>query len=130
MTRSEQINTYVTPDTESELKQRARDEDMSLSAYVSLLIDRGLTREAEDDIASEVRARENLERLISQGTDDLAAVARQIADAESQWAAYSIVNFLILKNQHDINEQTLNDLFAGAQERLDSAEPDAAGADE
>lgn len=130
MTRSEQINTYVTPDTEAELKQRARDEDMSLSAYVSLLIDRGLTREAEDDISSEVRARENLERLISQGTDDLTAVAQEIADAESRWAAYSIVNFLLLKHQHDVSEQTVNDLFEGAQKRLDSAEPESAGGDD
>ena len=130
MIRTEQINTYVTPDTKREAKQRARDEDMSLSAYVSLLIDRGLAREAEDDISSEVRARENLERLISQGTEDLAAVARDIADAERQWAAYSIVNFIILKNQYDLDEQTLNDLFAGAQERLDSASPKPAEVDD
>lgn len=129
MPRSEQINVYVTPDTESELKQRARDDDLSMSAYVSKLIDRELVREAEDDVASDIRAAENLQRLIDEGIDDMGTVARQIANAESSWAAYSIVNFLLLKNQYDVNEQTLNDLFKGARKRLDSSQPDPAEAD-
>jgi len=117
MPRDQQISTYVSEETKTEIDRRAEDENLSVSAYCARLIERGLVDEAEDDVASQTRARENLERLISEGTDDLSRVARQIQDAESQWARYSMVNFLILKNTTDLSEQQVNDLFETASER-------------
>lgn len=118
MPRDEQISTYVTGDIKTEIDRRAEDENMSVSAYTARLIERGLVDEAEGDIASETRARENLERLISEGTDDLSRIADQIQNAESQWARYSIANFLILKNAMDMPESKVNDLFEVAGNRL------------
>lgn len=118
MPRDQQISTYVTSETKNEIDRRADEEDLSVSAYTARLIERGLVRESEDDITSETRAKENLERLISEGTDDLSRVARQIQDAESQWARYSMVNFLILKNTTDLSEQEVNQLFETAAERF------------
>lgn len=118
MPRDQQISTYVTDETKSEIDRRAEDENLSVSAYCARLIERGLVRESEDDITSETRARENLERLISEGTDDLSRIARQIQDAEAQWARYSMVNFLILRNTTDLSEQEINQLFETAGERF------------
>jgi len=121
MARTEKMSVYLSPETEQEIIQRAREEDMSKSGYMSLLIDRQLVAEAEDDIASDVHAEQRLTKLIDDGTDEMTRLVREIRDIQAAWAAYSIVTFLLMKEDLDVNEQTVNDLFAAARDRLDHA---------
>ena len=51
--RDTQITVYVTDERKAELKQRADEEDTSMSGVINDMIDRQLQQDAQDAIASE-----------------------------------------------------------------------------
>jgi len=53
--RDTQITVYVTDERKAELKQRADEEDTSMSGIINDMIDRQLSRTPKDAIASEAR---------------------------------------------------------------------------
>lgn len=100
MERDNQITLYVSDETKAELEQRAEEEDMSVSPYIDTIIRRYFVMEAEDQIATEVRAEERLEELIALGKDELRDVARDIADMNAKMGAYAAANFELMKTDH------------------------------
>jgi len=69
--RDTQITVYVTDERKAELKQRADEEDTSMSGIINDMIDRQLQQDAQDAIASEARAEERIQELISVGTEQM-----------------------------------------------------------
>ena len=84
--RDTQITVYVTDERKAELKQRADEEDTSMSGIINDMIDRQIQQDAQDAIASEARAEERIQELISVGTElsqwvsDVSSELRRIAD--------------------------------------------------
>lgn len=98
--RDQAINTYVSQTTKSEVQERARQADKSVSTYVADLLRREMQREAADNLAAETRAEERLEELVELGKDEMRQVARDIADMHAKTGTYAAANFELLKHNH------------------------------
>lgn len=95
--RDTQITVYVTDERKAELKQRADEEDTSMSGIINDMIDRQLQQDAQDAIASEARAEERIQELISVGTEQMVETAKEIRDMNAKFGAYTIANFELMK---------------------------------
>ena len=95
--RDTQITVYVTDERKAELKQRANEEDTSMSGIINDMIDRQLQQDAQDAIASEARAEERIQELISVGTEQMVETAKEIRDMNAKFGAYTIANFELMK---------------------------------
>ncbi|MDS0297046.1 hypothetical protein [Halogeometricum luteum] len=95
--RDTQITVYVTDERKAELKQRAEEEDTSMSGIINDMIDRQLQQDAQDAIASEARAEERIQELISVGTEQMVETAKEIRDMNAKFGAYTIANFELMK---------------------------------
>ncbi|WP_049987400.1 hypothetical protein [Halobellus rufus] len=95
--RDTQITVYVTDERKAELKQRAAEEDTSMSGVINDMIDRQLQQDAQDAIASEARAEERIQELISVGTEQMVETAKEIRDMNAKFGAYTIANFELMK---------------------------------
>jgi len=95
--RDTQITVYVTDERKAELKQRADEEDTSMSGIINDMIDRQLRQDAQDAIASEARAEERIQELISVGTEQMVETAKEIRDMNAKFGAYTIANFELMK---------------------------------
>jgi hypothetical protein len=95
--RDTQITVYVTDERKAELKQRADEEDTSMSGIINDMIDRQIQQDAQDAIASEARAEERIQELISVGTEQMVETAKEIRDMNAKFGAYTIANFELMK---------------------------------
>ena len=95
--RDTQITVYVTDERKAELKQRADEEDTSMSGIINEMIDRQIQQDAQDAIASEARAEERIQELISVGTEQMLETAKEIRDMNVKFGAYTIANFELMK---------------------------------
>lgn len=98
--RTHQITIYVTAERKTELQQRADDRDDSVSGVINDMIERQLQHEAQDVIASETRAEERIQELVSLGVEEMAATAAEIRDMNAKFGTYAIANFEMLKRDH------------------------------
>lgn len=95
--RDTQITVYVTDERKAELKQRADEEDTSMSGIINDMIDRQFQQDAQDAIASETRAEERIQELITVGTEQMVDTAKEIRDMNAKFGAYAIANFELMK---------------------------------
>lgn len=103
--RTEQITVYVTEERKVELEQRAADEDESVSGIINDMIARQLQQEAQDAIASEVRAEERIQELMTLGKEEMIEVAREIRDMNAKFGTYAVANFELMKQDHTAYER-------------------------
>jgi hypothetical protein len=108
--RDQAINTYVSETTKTEVEERARQADKSVSTYVADLIRHEMRREASDNLATETRAEERLEELIALGKDEMRQTAREIANIHSKTGTYAAANFELLKR--DFSDTRRRDALA------------------
>jgi len=108
--RDTQITVYVTDERKAELKQRADEEDTSMSGIINDMIDRQLQQDAQDAIASEARAEERIQELISVGTEQMVETAKEIRDMNAKFGAYTIANFELMKQDRSdhVRQEALN----------------------
>lgn len=114
--RDQAINTYVSETTKSEVTERARLADKSVSTYVADLLRREMRREASDNLAAETRAEERLEELIALGKDEMRQTAREIADMHAKTGTYAAANFELLKR--DYNDTLRRDALSTGSRRV------------
>ena len=129
MPRTNGVSVYMSDDMEQELKQRARDSDKTLSAYINDLLRRELQREAEDDVASEVRAEERIRELIGIATDEMQQATEEMRDMNAKAGAYAAANFELLKQSHKDAERrdTLSTGSRRLRQDLDAVVDDLGG---
>lgn len=80
MRRDNPLTTYVSDETKTEIEQRARDEDETVSTYLDRLIRRQLAMEAQEDIASETRAEERIEEVATIAVDEIQQTAERMRE--------------------------------------------------
>lgn len=97
MPRDHRVTSHVSEQTRKELEVRADQEDMSLSAYTNMLIERGLRQEAENEVAAQSRAVENLQKQIDEGTRQLREVADDVEDKNAKTGAYAVAAFELVQ---------------------------------
>lgn len=124
--RDTQITVYVTDERKTELKQRADEEDTSMSGVINDMIDRQFQQDAQDAIASEARAEERIQELITVGTEQMVETAKEIRDMNAKFGAYAIANFELMKRDRSdhVRQEALDtgarrlrqDLETGIQE--------------
>lgn len=121
--RDTQITVYVTDERKTELKQRADEEETSMSGIINDMIDRQLQQDAQDAIASEVRAEERIQELITVGTEQMVETATEIRDMNAKFGAYAIANFELMKqNRSDhVRQQALDTGARRLRQDLDTS---------
>jgi hypothetical protein len=80
MRRDNPLTTYVSDETKTEIEQRARDEDETVSTYLDRLIRRQLAMEAQEDIASEARAEERIREVATVAVDEIQQTTERMRD--------------------------------------------------
>jgi uncharacterized membrane protein YheB (UPF0754 family) len=80
MRRDNPLTTYVSDETKTEIEQRARDEDETVSTYLDRLIRRQLATEAQEDIASEARAEERIREVATVAVDEIQQTTERMRD--------------------------------------------------
>lgn len=80
MRRDNPLTTYVSDETKTEIEQRARDEDETVSTYLDRLIRRQLAIQAQEDIASETRAEERIREVATVAVDEIQQTTQQMCD--------------------------------------------------
>ena len=116
MARDAKLTLYVEDETKTELKARADDAGLSLSTYLRDALHRELQRESQDDFASEVRAEERIQELMTTGVERMERTAEQIADMNAKMGVYSIANFELLKS--DYKDTTRRNALSTGARRL------------
>lgn len=76
--RTEQVSTYVTPETKDQLKNEARQEGVTLSKYVRQLLERARLEDTQEQLARDLNAEERLLALIAEGKDEMVEIADQV----------------------------------------------------
>lgn len=114
MPRDHRVTAHVSEQTRKELDVRADQEDMSLSAYTNMLIERGLRQEAENEVAAQSRAVENLQKKVDEGTRQLRDVADDIDDKNAKMGAYAVAAFEIV--QRGCPESVVNEALQRGSE--------------
>lgn len=99
--RDERISLYVTEKRKNDLERRADAEDVSLSKYLNIIIERQMIMEAEDEVSDKTRATERLQRLIDQGESELRKVSNDIRDMNGKMGAYAIAAFELQAQNHE-----------------------------
>ena len=84
MGRDNEITVYVSDETKQDIKQRADDEDKTISTYVDGVLRRYFIMEDEEQVATETRAEQRLEELIALGKDELQETAQEIAEMNTK----------------------------------------------
>lgn len=120
MTRDNRISIYVNDQTEKELKRSADREEMAVSAYINKLIQRQLRQERENEVSSQSRAVENLQKQIDKGTRQLREVADDVEDKNRKAGAYGIAAFELLKREY--SEKVVDQALKTGTKRLDDDE--------
>jgi hypothetical protein len=100
MPRDHRVTAHVTEATRKELERNADEEEMSLSAYINKLLERGLRQEAENEVSANSRAVENLQTQIDEGTRQLRDAAKEAKDANRKTGVYGIAAFELLKREY------------------------------
>ena len=119
---------YVTQERKNEIERQAEQEDISVSAYLNRAVGRQLIREAEDEIVTETRAAERLEKLIDRGTRQLRDATDDLRELQAKQGVYTIANFEFLIQ--DQKQVTINDaLSTGARRLRQDIDPIAAQPD-
>ena len=116
MRRDNKVTVYVSDDTKATLERRAQQEDMDVSPYIDTVLRRYFQMEAEEEIATEVRAAERIEELVALGKDELRELTREIADMNAKMGAYAAANFELQKVQYD--DAMRRDALATGAERI------------
>lgn len=116
MKRDNKLTVYVSDDTQATLERRAQQEDMDVSPYVDAVLRRYFQMEAEEEIATEVRAAERIEELVSLGKDELRELTREIAEMNAKMGAYAAANFELMKQ--DYPDAMRRDALATGSERI------------
>lgn len=117
MTRRENsLVAYVSEDLKQEVKQRAEDEDETVSEYLNRIIRRQLQVEAEDAIASEVHAEERIRELTTIAVDEIRETAAEMRDLNAKTGAYAAANFELLKS--DYKDAIRRDALATGSRRM------------
>lgn len=135
--RSERITVYVTEERKAELEQRADEQDESVSGLINECIDRRFQQEAQEAIASEVRAEERIQELMTLGKEELVETAKEIRDMNAKFGTYAIANFELMKQEHTDYarkealrtgarrlRQDLDAVAADLSEELDDSDPE------
>jgi len=133
MKRDNKLTVYVADGTKAELERRAQQEGMDVSPYIDAALRRYFTMEAEEEIATEIRAAERIEELVALGKDELEETAREIAEMNTKMGTYAIANFELLKGEHTDAmrrdalatgaERIREDLSVGQRDFVDAADP-------
>ncbi|MFC5973679.1 hypothetical protein ACFPYI_20305 [Halomarina salina] len=105
MTRSAKVIVYVTPSTKEEVERRAAHDGESVSTWCARVLDRALVMDAQDEISAEVRAEERLTELHSLAKDEMAAIARDVADMVARSSCYTVANWELLKREFEDSER-------------------------
>ena len=116
MRRDNKLTVYVSDDTKATLERRAQQEGMDVSPYVDMVLRRYFTLEAEEEIATEVRAAERIEELVALGKDELRELTREIADMNAKMGVYAAANFELMKHDHE--DAMRRDALATGAERI------------
>jgi hypothetical protein len=112
--RDNKLTFYVEDETKAELEARADDADQSISTYLRDMTLGHLRREAQDELASEVRAEERIQELISTGVERMERTAEQMADMQAKAGVYAAANFELMKTDHK-DAQRRDALSTGAR---------------
>lgn len=112
--RPNQLSVYVTDERKAEIEQRAKEEDITISRLVNEMIDRYLQQEAQDAVASEVRAEERLREVITLGTEQMRKTATELREQNARFGAYAIASFELQRRTHSPTVQ-LEALTTGAE---------------
>lgn len=91
-----QISVYFSKERKEEIKQRAKEEDVSMSIIVNDMVDWYLQQEAHDAIASETQAEERIQELIAVGTESMRETAKETRERHKELAIYVIAIFELL----------------------------------
>jgi hypothetical protein len=116
MGRDNEITVYVSDETKQEIKQRADDEDKTISTYVDGVLRRYFIMEDEEQVATETRAEQRLEELIALGKDELQETAQEIAKMNTKMGAYAAANFELMKR--DYHEARRRDALSTGARRI------------
>ena len=116
MGRDNEITVYVSDETKQEIKQRADDEDKTISTYVDGVLRRYFIMEDEEQVATETRAEQRLEELIALGKDELQETAQEIAEMNTKMGAYAAANFELMKR--DYHEARRRDALSTGARRI------------
>lgn len=100
MTRDNRISIYINDQTEKEVKRNADEADMAVSAYINKLIQRQLRQERENEVSSQSRAVENIQRQIDEGTRQLRDVADDVKDTNAKTGAYAVAAFDLIEREY------------------------------
>ncbi len=98
--RPNQLSVYVTDERKAEIEQRANEEDTTISRLVNEMIDRYLQQEAQDAIASEVRAEERLREVITLGTETMRETTTELRELNARFGAYAAASFELQRRAH------------------------------
>src|SRR6056297_454333 len=97
--RDTQVTVYVTEERKNELEERAAEAETSLSGIINDMLDTQLQREAQEAIASETRAEERIQELLTVGKEEMVETAREIREMNAKFGAYAIANFELMKRE-------------------------------
>lgn len=114
--RENSLVAYVSEELKEEVKQRARDENETVSEYLNQLIRRQLQMEAEDAIASEVHAEERIRELTTIAVDEMREATVEMRDLNAKTGAYAAANFELLKS--DYKDATRRDALSTGSRRM------------
>lgn len=114
--RENSLIAYVSEDLKREVKQRADDEDETVSEYLNRIIRRQLQMEAEDALASEVHAEERIRELTTIAVDEIRETATEMRELNAKTGAYAAANFELLKG--DYKDATRRDALATGSRRM------------
>ncbi len=120
--RPNQLSVYVTDERKAEIEQRATEKDTTISRLVNEMIDRSLQQEAQDAIASEVRAEERLREVITLGTETMRETTTESRELNAKLGIYAVANFELQRRAHSrqVQQEALTTGVERMRQDLDS----------
>lgn len=120
--RPNQLSVYVTDERKAEIEQRANEEDTTISRLVNEMIDRYLQQEAQDAIASEVRAEERLREVITLGTETMRETTTELRELNAKLGIYAVASFELQRRAHSphVQQEALTTGVERMRQDLDS----------
>lgn len=93
--------TVVLDDHEKrEIRERAEEQDRSMSDYAADALRQHLNDEQAREIDAETRVEEAMQEIVALGKDELRRTARQIAGMNARMGVYSIANWELIKQEY------------------------------